>query len=238
MTREEFIARLAPLAVQVRSEGSPIFPSVRLAQNLLETGGVIPAWNNLGGYKVGSGVPNAYWQGQIVNKGTWEVYNGRREETTAAFRAYDTIYDFYKDQDLLFQRSRYQPVRDAGTPSEQADALQASGYATDPAYAGKLKNLIKAYDLTKYDQLPEEGNDVAKDMEQDARLEQLEQTVSRLLFQIDQIKAGRNIEAPAWAEEAAAYFAPYFDTGTGSYDFWRMLTIMYRYEMGRQTDIG
>ncbi|MEC0210298.1 hypothetical protein P4H70_15275 [Paenibacillus ehimensis] len=46
MTREEFVAKVASVAVQLRKEGSPIFPSVRLAQALLETGGKNHAWNN------------------------------------------------------------------------------------------------------------------------------------------------------------------------------------------------
>ncbi|GIP32842.1 hypothetical protein [Paenibacillus sp. J2TS4] len=37
MTREEFILRIAPIAVQLKTEGSPIFPSVRIAQAILET---------------------------------------------------------------------------------------------------------------------------------------------------------------------------------------------------------
>ena len=66
LSRAEFIATLAPIAIRVRREGSPLFPSVRLAQNLLETGGVLHPWNNLGGIKVGSGQTNAYWKGQYV----------------------------------------------------------------------------------------------------------------------------------------------------------------------------
>ncbi|XEC96914.1 glycoside hydrolase family 73 protein [Paenibacillus tarimensis] len=236
MTREQFLAILAPIAVQVRKEGSPLFPSVRLAQNLLETGGTIPSWNNLGGYKVGSGVTNAYWRGQVVNKATWEVVDGRRIETTAAFRAYDNVYNFYKDQDLLFQFSRYAPVRNARTPYAQADALQASGYATDPAYASKLKNLIQTYNLTKYDIMPneEEEDQMAKDEEQDNRLTALEETLNRLSSQLAQLQSRTNMEAPSWAQTAAKYFAPYFDTKTGSYDFWRILTIMYRQQIAQQ----
>ncbi|ANY69914.1 hypothetical protein BBD42_27990 [Paenibacillus sp. BIHB 4019] len=128
-----------------------MLPSVRLAQNILETGCKIHDWNNLGGIKVGIGKPNAYWRGKAVNKGTWEEYNGKTVNITAAFRAYDSLYDFYKDQDLLFGISRYARVRTAKTPEEQAAALYACGYATDSAYASKLLAIIKANDLKKYD---------------------------------------------------------------------------------------
>lgn len=151
MTREQFFATLAPLAVRARREGSPMFPSVRLAQNLLETGGVIHSWNNLGGIKVGSGRTTPYWRGRTVSKDTWEVYDGRRVEESADFRAYDSVYDYYKDQDLLFELSRYAPVRNAKTPEAQARALQTSGYATDPQYASKLISIINTYDLKRFD---------------------------------------------------------------------------------------
>ena len=85
MDKGQFFALLAPVAIRVRNEGSFMFPSLRLAQNWLETGGKIPSWNNLGGYKVGSGKPNAYWRGAIVNKGTWEVYDNQRIEVELHF---------------------------------------------------------------------------------------------------------------------------------------------------------
>jgi len=151
LTKPQFIAALLPHALRVRQEGSPMFPSVRLAQNLLETGGVIHPWNNLGGIKVGSGIPNAFWKGQWVRKGTWEVENGTRVDTSANFRVYESVYHFYKDQDLLFQLPRYERVRKAGTPSAQAEALRQCGYATDPQYATKIVSLIKSYKLEQYD---------------------------------------------------------------------------------------
>jgi flagellar protein FlgJ len=152
MTRNEFFATLAPHAIRARQEESPLFVSVRLAQNLLETGGKIHSWNNLGGIKVGSGKPNEWWDGSYVKKGTWEVVNGQKVDTTAAFRAYKSIYHFYKDQDLLFQNKRYERVRNAKTPEEQAEALRLCGYATDPEYGLKICNIISMYNLKKYDQ--------------------------------------------------------------------------------------
>jgi flagellar protein FlgJ len=151
LTKAQFIATLLPHVLQARKEGSPLLPSVRLAQNLLETGGVIHAWNNLGGIKVGSGKPNQWWSGAWVRKGTWEVVNGGKVDTTANFRAYKSIFDFYRDQDQLFNLSRYARVRSSKTPEEQCRMLQACGYATDPKYADKLLATIRTYGLNKYD---------------------------------------------------------------------------------------
>jgi flagellar protein FlgJ len=151
MKTTEFFAKLIPDVLKVRQEGSKIFPSVRLAQNLLETGGEIHHWYNLGGIKVGRGKPNKYWDGQAVRKGTWEVYSGTTVDCSANFRAYTSLYNFYKDQDLLFNFDRYKRVREAKTPLDQATALVKCGYATDPAYADKIIKIIGKYHLEQYD---------------------------------------------------------------------------------------
>lgn len=151
LTRQQFFDTIAPIIVFIRQQGSPILPSVRLAQSLLETGGVVHAWNNLGGIKVGSGRLTPYWRGETVTKGTWEYRDGQEVRESSAFRAYRTLYHYYKDQDILFLNSRYSKVRTAGTPYEQADAMQKAGYATDPNYATKITALIRQYQLEKYD---------------------------------------------------------------------------------------
>jgi flagellum-specific peptidoglycan hydrolase FlgJ len=146
MTRAEFISIIAPIAVKLRAGGSPIFPSIRIAQALLETGGSIPAWNNVVGFKVGGGIINAYWRGRSVSTQTWEVYDGvRYDNVTANWRAYDSVEYCFRDQDFLFGISRYDRVRKAKSPSEQAAALYVCGYATDPFYAGKIVALASQY---------------------------------------------------------------------------------------------
>jgi len=152
MKREDFIAVIAPIAVQLRREGSPIFPSVRIAQAMLETGCVLHEWNNLVGYKVGSGQPNAFWRGRSVSTKTWEVYNNIRVDGVQAhWRAYDCIEDCFRDQDVLFNWRNYDRVRAAASPQEQTEMLRACGYATDPEYAKKLNSFISGFELEKYD---------------------------------------------------------------------------------------
>ncbi|BBH20933.1 hypothetical protein Back11_22780 [Paenibacillus baekrokdamisoli] len=253
MNKEQFFNKLAPIAVQVRMEGSFMFPSVRLAQNWLETGGNLPSWNNLGGYKVGSGTPNAYWRGAIINKGTWEVYNNQRVDIIAAFRAYDSIYDFYKDQDLLFMKSRYDRVRSAQTPKQQADMLQACGYATDPSYASQIKSIIDSNSLIQYDVKAEEDQpmtDAEKKAFQalqdivtqlSAGLNTQNQTVSdqavritTLETQVADLKGKSAMDVPSWAKDAvdAAIKAKLIDTPNGGgLDFYRLLVVLKRQKL-------
>ncbi|WP_159886213.1 glycoside hydrolase family 73 protein [Paenibacillus puerhi] len=155
LTPQAFIAIIAPFAVKLRAEGSPIFPSVRIAQAMLETGCRLHSWNNLVGLKAGSGLPNAYWNGRTVSTKTWEVYDGvRHDGVTANWRAYATIEDGFRDQDLLFLAQRYTRVRQAASPQAQTAMLLACGYATDPRYADKLNGLIAAHRLEEYDRQP------------------------------------------------------------------------------------
>lgn len=250
MNKEQFFAMLAPIAIRVRGEGSFMFPSLRLAQNWLETGGKIPSWNNLGGYKVGSGKTNVYWRGDVVNKSTWEVYNNHRVEVVAAFRAYDSIYDFYKDQDLLFMISRYDRVRSAQTPRQQAQALQDCGYATDPSYASKLTAIMESNGLQQYDIIEEE--DLPMTDGEKLAFQALQETVQQLTASLSdqnstvsdqaaKIKAleGRvavlegkyTMDVPSWAKDAvdAAVKAKLIDTPNGGgLDFYRLLTVLRR----------
>lgn len=219
MNKEGFIAHLSPTVIRVRCEGSSMFPSVRLAQNLLETGGKIHSWYNLGGIKVGKGKPNGYWKGGIVNKGTWEVYDGNRVEVTAAFRAYDSLYDFYKDQDLLFGNKRYDRVRAAGTPAEQANMLYVCGYATDPQYAGKLIGIIHTYGLAKYDKEAEEAMELREEVEE-------------LKKQVKALHDRLYMDAvPEWAEEAVASAVEkgvVAEPDGRSFDFYSLITVLHR----------
>jgi flagellar protein FlgJ len=235
-----FISTVAPTAVRLRLEGSPIFPSVRIAQAGLETGWKIPSWNNLGGYKAGSGKLTPYWRGKIVNKRTWEVYDGKRVDVTAAFRVYDSVEDFFRDQDLLFQLPRYARVRSAKTPEEQADALYACGYATDPQYGQKIKNIIYLHDLKRFDR---EVEYVLETLHK--RIENLAEENKRLKERVETLEKLQNMPGiPEWAKEAVDAFTKsqavdgsgplVASPEGGSYDFYRFVTILYRAGIGRE----
>jgi flagellar protein FlgJ len=220
MTRSEFITTVAPVAVKVRVDGGPLFPSVSVAQTLLETGGRIPAWNNLVGYKVGSGKRTPYWDGRAVRKGTWEVYDGRTVQTAADFRAYDSIEHCLKDQALLFLNNlgRYRPVVEAPDPESQARALRACGYATDPYYADKIISIRKTYGLAKYDEEAQKAVEALKEMQ--AKLDALQREVEALRER-DSMDS-----VPSWAREAveAAVRAGLIASPNGgSFDFYRLV---------------
>lgn len=152
LTRSQFIEKYGPIAKAV-SRGSGLFPSVTMAQAILESGNgnskLSTHANNFFGIKA-----DKSWQGKKINLPTREVINGKEVMVDAWFRAYDSPGESFLDRvDFLTSMSRY---RNAGvfiapTPEQQAIALQKAGYATDPVYAELLIKLINQNNLKQYD---------------------------------------------------------------------------------------
>lgn len=90
---------------------------------------------NLFGIKAGRD-----WSGGRVSKTTLEFENGLPQRERASFRAYNDVAATFDDySELLLDNPRYAAVRGHGDDvAGFARALQASGYATDPAYAEKI----------------------------------------------------------------------------------------------------
>lgn len=113
-----------------------------LAQAALETGWgkhEIPTANggnsyNLFGIKAGS-----QWRGETTDVVTTEYIDGVARKQVDSFRVYDSFEDAFTDYArLIGDNPRYAGVVSASNAHEAAHALQAGGYATDPAYADKL----------------------------------------------------------------------------------------------------
>jgi len=91
---------------------------------------------NLLGIKSGTG-----WSGPAVTARTLEFQGGALAGKNDSFRAYGSHAESFADYvQLLTSAPRYQSVLAAGQDaSRYAQALQDSGYATDPNYAMKIK---------------------------------------------------------------------------------------------------
>jgi hypothetical protein len=96
--------------------------------------------HNLFGIKAGGS-----WQGKVAKVWTTEFINGSYQKVLADFRSYDSYADSFKDYAALLVNSpRYHGVIANGkNPAGFAEGLQNAGYATDPNYASKLKNIIQ-----------------------------------------------------------------------------------------------
>lgn len=159
MTRKEYISKYKDAIID-SIKGTGLFPSLLMAQAILESSDKL---GNPGASRLSKEFHNhfgvkadASWKGPKVNLQTGEVINGKNLTVGSFFRVYDDPAHSFRDRNLFLLRNpRYTKagVFSAKTPEEQAEALQQAGYATDPQYAFKLKNLIKTLNLKELDVL-------------------------------------------------------------------------------------
>jgi flagellum-specific peptidoglycan hydrolase FlgJ len=137
--KEAFLAAYTHVAKEI-AEDLGVSYKVVLAQAALESGcGKSVKGNNLMGIK-------SHGEEGGVDVVTHEVVNGKRVKITDSFRAYDTPEDSIRGYGkFLKANSRYKHFLRAGAENEDAQlsALQTSGYATDPMYSQKLKNIMR-----------------------------------------------------------------------------------------------
>ena len=124
---------------------SGIPASITLAQGLLESGAGMSQLavksNNHFGIKCHNG-----WQGG-------KVYHDD-DAKGECFRKYDNPEESYRDHsDFLRYRDRYKFLFEYEITDYKswANGLKKAGYATDPAYPGKLISIIEQYGLSQYD---------------------------------------------------------------------------------------
>ncbi|WP_430535483.1 glucosaminidase domain-containing protein [Listeria rocourtiae] len=153
--KQEFIELLAGHAQQIQ-EKEGILTSITLAQAILESD-----WGNSGLATEGRnlfGIKGKY-QNDSVMMPTKEYENDTWVTVDAAFRKYPTWYESLDDHANLFlkgtswDKDKYREVVEAKDHRTAANALQKSGYATDPGYANKLIELIEQRNLQAYDKI-------------------------------------------------------------------------------------
>lgn len=149
---DDFITQIAD---SIKGQKLNVLPSVTIAQAILESnwGKSDLAINgkNLFGIKASKD-----WKGEIYTKQTKEQDSSKTYTITANFRKYKSWLESIQDHDKFFVSTpwriqNYQRVLKSTNYKEQAQALQACGYATDRQYANKLINLIEKYNLQEFD---------------------------------------------------------------------------------------
>ena len=157
MTREDYIGRYEKV-VRECTKGTGLFASLMMAQAILESSDKhgVPGnstlarlYNNHFGIKA-----DKSWTGKKVNLQTREVFDNKDVMVGDYFRIYDEAEQSFKDRiQFLVRNKRYANagVFVAKTPEDQAKALKAAGYATDPEYAKILQSLIVKLNLIELD---------------------------------------------------------------------------------------
>jgi flagellar protein FlgJ len=113
-----------------------VAPELVAAHAALESGwGRHAPGNNMFGIKAGSN-----WQGAVQALATMEVEDDVAHTRNERFRGYGDMAGSFEDYaGMLLDNPRYRRALNTGSDAQAfAQALQAGGYATDPAYADKL----------------------------------------------------------------------------------------------------
>ncbi|UTA49467.1 flagellar assembly peptidoglycan hydrolase FlgJ [Simiduia sp. 21SJ11W-1] len=88
---------------------------------------------------------DARWEGDSVAKRVLEYIDGVPITLLSNFRKYESAQAAFKDfTNFITHSPRYQEVKNSPSAKSYAQALQAAGYATDPAYAQKIANIANS----------------------------------------------------------------------------------------------
>ncbi|MBY9078419.1 glucosaminidase domain-containing protein [Paenibacillus sp. HN-1] len=250
-----FIATIAPLAVS-DMQRTRVPASLTIAQAALESSwgssGLAVKANNLFGIK-GTGPAGSvtmptteYVNGRpITVNAAFRAYHNYGESIAdhSSLIVHGVSWD----------RGKYSGVLGADGRTA-AKAIAAAGYATDPKYDELLIQLMDRYNLYSYDEEEEEmsAEDKKRITELENTVKQLNLLIAGLTDSRDTLKNGiseqgnavksilarltavedkESVNIPDWAQPAvqAALGAGAIDTPSGgSYDFYRILTVIYR----------
>ncbi|HFU4344643.1 TPA: GBS Bsp-like repeat-containing protein [Streptococcus suis] len=153
-SEQSFFNNILP-AIQQVSQKKGIVTSVMLAQSILESGwGTSQLATNA--YNIFGIKADSSWKGNTYTIQTKEVVNGKIITVEKQFRAYKSLLESISDYGSFFtstawRTKNYASFLQATNHETALTSLLASGYATDPAYAEKLKSLIQRYGLEQYD---------------------------------------------------------------------------------------
>ena len=153
-SQQSFFNKILP-AIQQVSQKNSIVTSVMLAQSILESGwGTSQLATNA--YNIFGIKADSSWKGNTYTVQTKEVVNGKTITVEKQFRAYKSLLESISDYGSFFtstawRMKNYASFLQATNYETALTSLLASGYATDPAYAEKLKSLIQRYGLDQYD---------------------------------------------------------------------------------------
>ncbi len=139
----DFVEKMWPHA-QLAAQKLGVDPTTLIAHAALETGwgkhvprhGDGSSSHNLFGIKA-----SHQWNGNSIDANTLEFSQGVTSKRVERFKAYDSPAECFADYaSLLASHPRYGATLNTGMNTAKfANALQHSGYATDPKYAHKLE---------------------------------------------------------------------------------------------------
>jgi len=151
-----FVQQLLPLAKQA-ADKIGVNAEVLLAQAALETGWgqhVIEKADGSSSHSLFNIKADSRWQGDSTAVGTVEYRDGVATKEQAQFRSYDSYQESFNDYvDFLQTQPRYQnALEQASDPEQFIEGLHKAGYATDPNYSDKIKQIMNSSTVAQFSQ--------------------------------------------------------------------------------------
>ena len=148
---KQFIETIGPIIQEeAKARGYRVCSPV-IAQACIESGYntslLSMKYHNYFGMKCGSS-----WKGPSVNMATKEEYNSQLVNIRDNFRVYLDIISGVKGYFDFINTNRYANLRTAETAEEYLKRIKADGYATSSSYVNTCMNVVKRYDLERFDQ--------------------------------------------------------------------------------------
>ena len=148
---EGFIAKIGPLIKEEAKKRGYKVASPIIAQACLESGyglsSLSAKYHNYFGMKCGSS-----WKGKSVNLATREEYTpGVITNIRDNFRVYDSMKDGVKGYFDFISYSRYANLKSASTAEQYLTLIKQDGYATSSTYVSSNMQVVKSYNLTRFD---------------------------------------------------------------------------------------
>ncbi len=143
---ESFVRSIWP-AAQRTAHTLGVPPEALVAQAALETGWgehVLQRADGRSSFNLFNIKAYGDWTGDTVRIATLEYRDGVARRENAAFRAYGSVAEAFADYaDFLRRQPRYAETLDSsGDVLTFLQGLQRAGYATDPAYADKIRRVM------------------------------------------------------------------------------------------------
>lgn len=222
-TRQQFIDKLAPLAIEdMRKTGVPA--SLTIAQAILESADgnstLAQQANNLFGMK-GKGTAGS------IRLPTKEYRNGEWITIHTDFRKYNNWAESVADHSNLFingvswNRNLYRGVIGVDGITAAREVAKV-GYATDPDYDKKVIKLITDHQLVKFDFIAKFGVDSGVVVQLVEMIEQLQERIKKLE------ESAKEVPAPEWFVKEFPNALDLIHQKTGTRDFWRAFAVILR----------
>jgi len=143
---EKFVEKMWPMAKDA-SEKLGVSPKVIIAQAALETGWgkyTIKKPDGKDSFNLFNIKADSRWQGDSTKIASYEYGPGGSHKKVSSFRVYGSYKDSFEDYvKFLNSGSRYQDaLENKKGDAKFVEALQDSGFATDPNYAKKVKRIM------------------------------------------------------------------------------------------------